>query len=231
MRAGFHGRRAYSGARGFTLIELIVSISIGLIVMALVTVSINNIRRADLKKSSGMMSSAMRYLYNLAVINNTPYRMVIDMEKGAFWGEAMETDDPCNRYLPAEDEEVGVVAGEGRMGAQGEPGLDGEQVINSGGGYRKQKDNLLSERELPRGIVITGILTSHHRDAQREGRAAIHFFPGGYAERAYVWLGEQASPEEDPEEMVTLDLDGLMGSVKRHNTVLEESSFIRDTDG
>ena len=31
--------------------------------------------------------------------------------------------------------------------------------------------------------------------------------------------------------MVTLDLDGLMGSVKRHNTVLEESSFIRDTDG
>jgi general secretion pathway protein H len=231
LRAGFHGRRALSGARGFTLIELIVSISIGLIVIGLVTVSINNIRRADLKKSSGMMSSAMRYLYNLAVINNTPYRMVIDMDKGAFWGEAMETDDPCNRYLPAEGEEMGVAEAEGRMGVEGEPGLDGEQVASSSGGYRKQKDNLLSERELPRGIVITGILTSHHRDAQREGRAAIHFFPGGYAERAYVWLGEQASPEEDPEEMVTLDLDGLMGSVKRHNEVLEESSFIRETDG
>lgn len=231
MGPGFHGRRALRGGRGFTLIELIVSITLGMIVVGLITVSINNIRRADLKKSSGMMSSAMRYLYNLAVINNTPYRMVIDMDKGAFWGEAMETDDPCNRYLPVEGEEMGGGDEDGRLGVEGEPGIDGEQVASSSGGYRKQKDNLLSERELPRGIVITGILTSHHRDAQREGRAAIHFFPGGYAERAYVWLGEQASPEEDPEEMVTLDLDGLMGSVKRHNEVLEESSFIRETDG
>ena len=231
MRAGFDGRRALSGARGFTLIELIVSITIGLIVIGLITVSINNIRRADLKKSSGMMSSAMRYLYNLAVINNTPYRMVIDMEKGAFWGEALETDDPCNRYLPAEGEEMSGSEAEGRMGVAGEPGLDGEETAQAADGYRKQKDNLLSERELPRGVVITGILTSHHRDAQREGRAAIHFFPGGYAERAYVWLGEQDSPEEEPEEMVTLDLDGLMGSVKRHNEVLDESSFIRETDG
>ena len=231
MRAGFDGRRALSGSRGFTLIELIVSITIGLIVIGLVTVSINNIRRADLKKSSGMMSSAMRYLYNLAVINNTPYRMVIDMEKGAFWGEALETNDPCNRYLPAEGEEMSVTESEGRMGVAGEPGQDGDEPAQTGNGYRKQKDNLLSERELPRGIVITGILTSHHRDAQREGRAAIHFFPGGYAERAYVWLGEQASPEEEPEEMVTLDLDGLMGSVKRHNEVLDESSFVRESDG
>ena len=230
MRAGFDGKRALRGARGFTLIELIVSITIGLIVIALITVSINNIRRADLKKSSGMMSSAMRYLYNLAVINNTPYRMVIDMDKGAFWGEALETDDPCNRYLPEEGEEMGVAEADGRIGVAGEPGLEGEEVQSSAG-YRKQKDNLLSERELPRGIVITGILTSHHRDAQREGRAAIHFFPGGYAERAYVWLGEQDSPEEEAEEMVTLDLDGLMGSVKRHNEVLEESSFIRESDG
>ena len=230
MRAGFDGRRAFSGRRGFTLIELIVSITIGLIVMALVTVSINNIRRADLKKSSGMMSSAMRYLYNLAVINNTPYRMVIDMEKGAFWGEAMETDDPCNRYLPAEGEEMGLAGTKDRLSGEGVPGLDEQEVANTSG-YRKPKDNLLSERELPRGIVITGILTSHHREAQREGRAAIHFFPGGYAERAYVWLGEQDSPEEDPEEMVTLDLDGLMGSVKRHNEALDESSFVRETDG
>ena len=31
--------------------------------------------------------------------------------------------------------------------------------------------------------------------------------------------------------MVTLDLDGLMGSVKRHNEVLDESSFVRESDG
>ena len=230
-------RRIGRRARGFTLIELIVSITIAMLVIGLVTMAITNIRRADLKKSSGMMSSAMRYLYNLAVINNTPYRLVIDMEKGSFWGEAMETDDPCKRYLPSEGEEMDMGAGGdsalgagGRIGVAGEPGVD-SQTPTASGSYKKPKDNLLSERELPRGIVITGILTSHHREAQREGRAAIHFFPGGYAERAYVWLGERDTPEAEAEVMVTLALDGLMGHVKRHSEVLEESSFVRESDG
>jgi general secretion pathway protein H len=174
------------------------------------------------------MSSAMRYLYSLAVINNTPYRLVIDMDAGKFWGEEMETDDPCKRYLPAAGDGL-LGAEEQRMGVAGEPGQDDDAPPPPA--YKKPKDNLLSERELPRGIVVTGVLTSHHRDAQREGRVAIHFFPGGYAERAYVWLGEQDGPEAEPEEMVTLDLDGLMGHVKRHYEVLEESSFVRESDG
>jgi len=216
-----YGPLGHRKAKGFTLIELVVSMAIGLLVISLVTMAITNIRRADLKASSGMMAGAMRYLYNLAVINNTPYRLVIDMDAGKFWGEEMDTDDPCKRYLPAPGEEL-LGGEEQRIGA--------DEDAPPATAYKKPKDNLLSERSLPRGIVVTGVLTSHHRDAQREGRAAIHFFPGGYAERAYVWLGEQDGPEAEPEEIVTLDLDGLMGHVKRHYEVLEESSFVRESD-
>ena len=76
--------RRHPGRRGFTLIELSVTVAIIALIIGLVTVSITNIRKADLTKSSGVLSAAMRYLYNLAVINRTPYRLVIDLDEGNF---------------------------------------------------------------------------------------------------------------------------------------------------
>ena len=70
-----------SGRSGFTLIELIVVIAIGSILVGSMTVAIANIRKADLKSATGMMAGAMRYMYNLAVINNRPYRLVINMDE------------------------------------------------------------------------------------------------------------------------------------------------------
>lgn len=213
-------------ARGFTLIELVVTLAIVMIVLTLVTVAITNIRRADLKASSGMLSSSMRYLYNLAVINNRPYRLVLDLDEGLFWGEELETDDPCARYLPEEGDEVAD-----RKKERDEEQSADDEALEAGPSYQRTKDNLLSERKLPRGIEITGVITSHHRAAQHEGRVAIHFFPGGYAERAYIWLGEQEDPDTAAEPTVTLDLDGLMGRVTRVRDALDERDFLKESDG
>ena len=90
---------------GFTLIELGVTIAIAALVMGAVAFSISNIRRADLNKTSGIIAASMRYLYNLAVINRTTYRLVIDLDEGKFWGEELASDDPCDRYLPDAQEE------------------------------------------------------------------------------------------------------------------------------
>ena len=48
-----------------------VVMALAAIVVGGIGVSIVNIRKADLKAASGMMGGAMRYMYNLAVINNT----------------------------------------------------------------------------------------------------------------------------------------------------------------
>ena len=239
-------RAVISGdTRGFTLIELSVALVIIIMAMTLVGFSIANIRKADLKASSGMMAGAMRYLYNLAIINNTPYRLVLDMDEGVFWGEELDTDDPCQRYLPEVDEQGAGGRRAGRMsraksGRGGRSGIGGrggdsaspegdpDAVAAGGGGYTRRKDNLLTDKKLPTGILITGAITAHHQAAQREGRVAIHFFPGGYSEKAYVWLGERSSsPSEDDEELVTIELDGLMGRVTRHYEVLEERQFLQ----
>lgn len=225
-----------SGRRGFTLIELIVVIAIGSILAGSMTIAIANIRKADLKSATGMMAGAMRYMYNLAVINNRPYRLVIDMDESVFWGEELETDDPCARFLPEGDpvaeasdrekeaEEKGKEADD-----LGPVGLDPRRRAQSTSvRYQTAKDNLLSRRQLPRGILVTGVMTSNHEGPREGGRVAIHFFPGGYAEQAYVWLGEEGDPDEDVEASITLALDSLMGRVTRHSEALSPGSFAKE---
>jgi general secretion pathway protein H len=235
-REGNHLSGDRSGRRGFTLIELIVVIAIGAIMIGSMTVAIGNIRKADLKSATGMMAGAMRYMYNLAVINNRPYRLVIDMNESIFWGEELETDNPCARFLP-EGDPVAEASDREREAEEkgkeaedlGPVGLDPRRRAQSSSvSYKATKDNLLSRRQLPRGILVTGVMTSNHEGPREDGRVAIHFFPGGYAEQAYVWLGEEGDPDEDVEASVTLSLDSLMGRVTRHSGALSPSSFVKE---
>ncbi len=221
------GPSGLRGARGFTLIELGVALVLIAIVITFVTMSITNIRRADLKKAGGMMAAQMRYLYNLAIVNNTTYRLVVDMDGGKVWGEALESDDPCAQYMP---ESSGEQALTGLASRSDRFDDDEDEAPRPTASFAAQKDNLLAPRAMPPGIKVTGVITSHHQAAQTEGTAYIHFFPGGYAERAYIWLGEAASHEgEDDQPLVTLELQGLMGHVKRHQDVLSEDRFLRES--
>ncbi len=282
------------GRRGMTLIEITVALAIVAIVTAAVIVSLSNVRQAQLSEAAGTMSGMMRYLYNLAVVNHRPYRMVIDMDERKYWGEALQSEDPCALYEaqkePGEREDAGAAeerrrqaksdredrkagrerrggprggASSGRaVGAQaaggpgdprggvmgmfpgvqdvlgGTPGLGGGQgpgasggqgLGGGGGAFLQAKDNLLAPRKLPGLIGVTGVLTTHDEETQEEGRAAIYFYPAGYAERAFVWLG--GKDPDDPQAFkpeLTLELLGMMGQVRRHAEVLTEADFNRE---
>lgn len=236
--------RVAAGQAGFTLIELAVTLTIMVLTISLVTMSITNIRRADLKASGGMLAAAMRYTYNLAIINGTPYRLVLDLGTSEFWGEELQTDDPCARYLPEEGELTGeagqddddgdkTVAKPKTTEVQFDP--NGQPIVaadetRGAMGYQRKKDNLLSKRALPKGIRITGVITSHHTTQQTSGRVAIHFFPGGFAEKAWVWLGEESGPDHEAKAENTIALEGLMGHVTRSNKPLDEADFIKELE-
>ena len=75
---------------------------------------------------------------------------------------------------------------------------------------------------------MTGVLTSHHESAQTSGKVAIYFYPTGYSERAFVWIGEKNDePGGDPWIAdLTLELHAL-GRVTRHDGILSEGQFER----
>ena len=68
--------------RGFTIVELLVTMAVILMITVAAAMSLGVLFRADLKTSGGQLSASVRYLYSLSVLNNQSYRLVIDMETG-----------------------------------------------------------------------------------------------------------------------------------------------------
>lgn len=229
------GLRARRGAlaRGFTLIELMVTM---VIIIALVTVgavALGTMRAADADTTGNVLAGAMRYVATLAVQYNKTYRLVIDMDKHRWWVEAANTDDPCGRFVPddadppQEEAADGATAPAPRLSEDDEG--DGETAPAAPATSFAKEDAELLSGEFEPDTTVSAVLTDHHQEPQSQGKVAIYFYPNGYAERAFVWVAEEI--EEDgvikarPE--LTLSLEPL-GGVQRYGAVLDEQAFYRE---
>ena len=95
--------------------------------------------------------------------------------------------------------------------------------------FTKAKQSLLTPRKIPKSVKVTGVITANSSAVQVDGLAAIHFFPGGRAEKAFIWLGEASTDEEvETEPEFTLSLQSLMGRVSKHTEPLDESEFFSE---
>ena len=212
-----HGR----GERGFTLIELAVVMIVAAVVTVVVAIGIGNIRGASVQAESGKLAVAIRYLYNLSVLNGKVYRLVIDLDGGTYWGEEQESRDPCKSFqLPGEGEEMTAdskPADEKKAGKSGEEGEEQQPKATFGAA----KTRLLKKRKLDKGIIFGGVMTSHQGELARGGQAHIHFFPNGTAERAMVYV----QVKDDEDDVMTIEVLALQGSARIHPVQLQLDEF------
>ncbi len=76
--------------RGFTLIELVVTMSIiGALLLVLIPV-INSVLGVDQRKSSRELAATLRYLNDEAVVRNAPMRLAYDLDHNTWWVEAAD---------------------------------------------------------------------------------------------------------------------------------------------
>lgn len=204
--------------RGMTLIELVVVMAIIAIMFVVGAVGISAIRGADVDASASVIAGAMTYVSSLAVHENKTFRLVLDMDQKGYWVEAVDTDDPCARFLPDE-----VDVGLEDKSAETPEDIDEEDAAPAAS-FSQQAGDLLKGRLEP-GTNVAAILTSHHDQPQEGGRSAIYFYPNGQAERALVWIGA-ASAEANSgwDREVTIELHSL-GRVTRHGDPLDERDF------
>lgn len=207
--------------RGMTLIELVVVLAIVGIMFVVGAVGIGAIRGADVDATASVMAGAMTYVASMAVHDNKTYRLVIDMDQKRYWAESVDTDDSCARLMP-DDADAGLEP-EGEA-APVSPVAENDEELAPGPAFATATGDLLKGVFEP-GTNVTAILTSHHEQIQTEGRAAVYFYPNGYAERALVWVG--ATSSDSPTgwaSEVTVELHSL-GRVTRHGDVLDERDF------
>lgn len=188
----------------------------------MVTIGIGNIQRADLPAQSGKIAAAVRYLYNLSVINNQSYRLVIDLESNEYWGEELPAETPCDVFLVESEGEKGPNMRTTQTGKKKKgKGRDEEEPVDRGASFQQAKDNLLTKRKLENKIEFRGVVTAHSPDRQTEGQVQINFFPSGYVEKAYIYLGYG-------DETYTIETRSLLGTAEIHREEMNASQLFKN---
>ena len=213
--------RMNRGARGFTVIELLVTMSVIVLVIVAASLSLGVLFKADLKTSTGKVAASVRYLYSLSVLNNQSYRLVIDMENSEYWAEERPREGrACEVFLVEKEGERSVPKPPTRKkkGVSSTLGEDESDQAESGEKFELLKDNLLKKKKLPGRVKFMGAITTHHSDLQEDGIVEINFFPAGYVEHSFIYMGEE-------EEVYTIESVPLMGTAEIHRERLQPSSL------
>jgi len=206
---------------GYTLLELAAVIAIVIIASAVVISGAQSIQSASVTTATARLAASVRYLHDLSVLNNRPYRLIIDMSSHSYWGELVDSPDGCGAALLASEEEImfgekdnrrgtGATASD-PAGATGAGPTDAEKNTGDeqgdGDEVRKirRKDNLLTRKQLPKGIEFDGVMTSHQNEVTEEAQGEIFFFPAGYVEKAYIYV----TRDDDVYTIETIPLKGI----------------------
>ncbi len=163
--------------RGFTLIELLVVVSVIALLAVIAAPAIGSVTGANARKAAGELSGAMRYMFDTAALRHVTCRMVLDLDRRAWWAECAPSAATLSKD-PEEDE------AELARRFSGEKSAEIRRLLakTEYGGF---KDRLVEPRELP-GETAFGPVHVEGRRAATEGKALVYFFPGGQAQRAYV---------------------------------------------
>ena len=209
IRRGDSVSRQGHGSGGFTLIELVVVMAVIAAITTAVVIGIGNIRGASVQAESGKLTLAIRYLYNLSVLNGKNYRLVIDIDNSVYWGEEQSSRDPCKAFmLPGEGEEPGGGTAEGE---------DKPQTA----GFGAARSKLVKKRKLAKGIIFGGVMTSHQNELSTSGQAHINFFPNGTAEAAMVYVQDKG----DEEDVMSVEVLAMQGTARIYNNKRDLQDF------
>lgn len=238
-----------SGSAGYTLIELSAVLAIALALMLAGVATIQSVRKAGISAAAQRLSASVRYLSDLAVVTNRPYRLVLDLSAGAWWGEPADPAQGCGTALLPSREEMKEEREPNAQEASREPLavptssvlaqalaspqglanlLQGAQPASlapepapgdDGGGASREGPRLLKRAELAKGIAISRVMTSHQLDPTEEGKAEVYFFPSGYVEAAYLYLRRD-------DEVYTVETIPLMGTARVHHEELDPGDLL-----
>ena len=221
--------------RGFTLIEVLLVVTIGAVLAVLAIRGLRSLRKADLREASAQMSGAMRYLFDRASTTGKIHRIVIDMETGTYWAEV--SDDRF--YIPREETVEQLQAREEKEAAEDEEtaqkreraAREAESGKSAGANssfdlsklevadFRPKRARFASFKDLALKPVklkkakVRSVYTPRVTEPLTSGRAYVYFFPLGQTEPAIITLTD---PESD-DTIYSLVVHPITGRVRIYN--------------
>lgn len=209
---------------GFTLLELLVVVSIGAMMIGLLASTFGQVSSAEVRTQSNQVASLMRQSFSYAVSHGKYLRMILDLNAHTVSVEA--TTDPVflsvNKRQLGDDPNALTEEEEQRNEKAKE---EGRPLIKHAS---FSKESVLPEVTLKAGVHLEGVYTPNQDEVFREGKAYIHFFPNGFAEPAMVYIGNKR--ESGAGLTYTLALSPLTGKVTRSLGELEVDRYFGQPD-
>jgi general secretion pathway protein H len=171
------------------------------LVASLAVPAVEGMTGANARKAAGELAGSMRALFDTAALRHATCRMVLDLDKRAYWaecakgragmaaGDAREPDDRTleERFPDEKDADVRRILAKSAFG--------------------QFQDRLVQKRELPGRAGFGPVHVEGQRDATESGTAYVYFFAGGQAQRAYV-------PVVDGKNLYTIVLEPFTGRAR-----------------
>jgi general secretion pathway protein H len=199
--------------RGFTLIELVVAMSVLVLLLTVTVMSADAVTGQKAKSASAELAGAIRSLYDTAALTGKTCRLVFELpaegddegaatysaqcavgaittsrDRDTLLRDAARSTEEDSRRTEREQREA--EARRASDSPSGEPSLEDlmaqeQQRVEAQSRFEEYRDSEIPERKLPAAVRLS-VWTKHQREAATSGTAYLYFFPQGYTERAQI---------------------------------------------
>jgi prepilin-type N-terminal cleavage/methylation domain-containing protein len=195
--------------QGFTILEVLVALTIVALIFISVPTSVQNNRKA-LETALDDIDRAVRTATNEAVLRNTVTRLTIEIDKAPieYYVEYSTNAD----FLLADPEKQKEVQTLDEKSEEAKK----KKAVNSSFSKIAEFENI--KREIPDFIVIIGSYTGESTKMQKEGKASMYFYPSGERDGALIFFTSE-------EEIAALEIMPFQNKTK----VYYEQIFMEET--
>ncbi|TMB36627.1 MAG: type II secretion system protein [Deltaproteobacteria bacterium] len=180
-------------ARGMTLIEIGIAMAIAAGLLAMAIPAISNVTRVQLRQKSGQLGSGVRSLYGATALAGHSCRLVLDLDKQAYWSECAEGAVRLDR---AGEQSAGGSRRDSReeellASIRPETANEEEQVklaLAQKSAFKASGD--IPKTDLGGSVRFLDVWVQHQSERYTTGKAFLYFWPSGLTEVAAIHLGQ-----------------------------------------
>lgn len=187
-----------SNQRGFSLIEILVALTLAALVLLALPTGDTTAKHRDLQTAVSDVERAMRFASNESVLRNTIVRLRISLEKEPIEYN-VEYGPPGNMPLPDMPEKTSKSLDEEKA--------DQEKVANLNKQFTKVEEFDEIKHEISEDVKINGVATSFQKKILSEGEATLYFYPTGEKDAALIFFSTD-------EEVAWLEVQPFLSETK-----------------
>lgn len=229
-------------SRGFTLVEMAITVAILALAAAVVIPAMNNVSRAELRRAASAVAATVRANYDNAALSGQTYRMVFPFgAKGEPGGpirtestqEQLNFDDKSGAFITAAQDAEELHALKGHPGGPRDgddkkkvekkaPDEDKASALTALFGISKLGQRAASSGFQQKGalklddsIHLLDVWTDGMDKAAAEGEVYLYFFPNGYTQEALIHL------EDSDKRVFTVKIAPLTGKAEILDSYIE----------